>query len=88
VLTVKMDLELERDLEAVARTAGLTKSEFVRRELAGAVKRARQQRVPTPWELGEELFGKVASATRGKGRLSQMRARDLIGKVRDATASR
>lgn len=29
--TVKMEVELERELEAAARIAGLTKSEFVRR---------------------------------------------------------
>lgn len=85
MLTVKMDLELERELEAVARAAGLTKSEFVRRELVGAVKRAKRQHAPTPWELGEELFGKVSS---GKGNLSQMRAVELVRRKRHAASAR
>jgi hypothetical protein len=89
MLTVKMDVELERNLEAAARAAGITKSEFVRREIAGAVKRAQRQRAPTPWELGEELFGKISS---GEGNLSQVRARDLIPKLaakrRNAAAAR
>ena len=85
MLTVKMDVELERELEAATRAAGLTKSEFVRREIAGAVVRAKQVRNPTPWALGVELFGKVSS---GKGNLSQTRARDLIVKRPHATAAR
>jgi hypothetical protein len=74
MLTVRLGSEMERALEVAARATGLTKSEFVRRELARAVKRAAQRHVPTPWELGEELFGKVSSDKRN---LSQMRARDL-----------
>ena len=46
MLTVKMEAELERDLEVAARTAGLTKSEFVRREIAVAVERTKGQRAP------------------------------------------
>jgi hypothetical protein len=88
MLTVKMDVELERDLEAAARAAGLTKSEFVRREITVAVERTKQQRAPTPWQLGVELFGKVSSAPSGKGNLSQMRARDLILNRRNATPAR
>jgi hypothetical protein len=85
MLTVKMDLKLERDLEAAARAAGLTKSEFVRRELAVAVERAKRQGAPTPWELGAELFGKVSSGKEGEGKLSQTRARDLLLKRHGAT---
>jgi hypothetical protein len=88
MLTVKMDVELERDLEAAAHAAGLTKSEFVRREIAVAVERAKRQRAPTPWELGAELFGKVSSSRSGKGKLSLSRARDMMLKRRDATAAR
>ncbi len=84
MLTVKMDVELERELEAAAQAAGLTKSEFVRRELTGAVERTRRQRAPTPWELGLDLFGKVSS---GKRNLSQTRARDLIRRRRNAAAA-
>ena len=85
MLTVKMDFELERDLEAAARAAGLTKSEFVRREIAGAVERAKRRRAPTPWELGVELFGKASS---GNGNLSQIRARDLVTTSITATGLR
>lgn len=85
MLTVKMDAELERELEVAARAAGLTKSEFVRRGLHDAIARAKKRGKLTPWELGQDLFGKVSS---GKGDLSQTRARDLIAARRNAKAAR
>lgn len=85
MLTVKMDAELERELEAAARAAGLTKSEFVRRGLNEAIERAKKRGKPTPWELGQDLFGKVSS---GRGDLSRTRARDLITARRHAKAAR
>ena len=75
MLTVKMDPELERELDAAARAAGLTKSEFVRRGLRDAIARSKKRGRPTPWELGQDLFGKVSS---GRSDLSQIRARDVI----------
>jgi hypothetical protein len=85
MLTVKMDAELERELEAAARTAGLTKSEFVRRGLHEAIARAKKHSKPTPWELGHDLFGRVSS---GRDNLSRTRARDLIAAQRNAKAAR
>ena len=43
MLTVKMEVELERELEAAARALGLSKSEFVRRGLQEAIARARKR---------------------------------------------
>lgn len=84
MLTVKMEAELERELEAAARAAGLTKSEFVRRGLHDAIARTRKRVKPTPWDLGKDLFGKVAS---GNPELSRTRARDLIAARRHAKAA-
>ena len=81
MLTVKMDAELERELAAAARAAGLTKSEFVRRGLHDALARVRKRAKPTPWDLGKDLFGKVSS---GNPDLSRTRARDIIRARRDA----
>ncbi len=85
MLTVKMEAELERELEAAARAVGLSKSEFVRRGLQDAIARARKGAKPTPWDLGKDLFGKVAS---GNPELSQSRARDLIAARRRAKTAR
>ena len=85
MLTVKIDAELERELEAAARAAGLTKTEFVRCALHDAIARAKKGRTPTPWELGRDLFGKVSS---GRGDLSTMRASDLIAARRNTKTAR
>ncbi len=81
MLTVKMAAELEHELAAAARDAGLTKSEFVRRGLHDAIARARTSAKPSPWDLGKDLFGKVSS---GKPELSRTRARDIIRARRHA----
>ena len=81
MLTVKMEAELERELAAAARAAGLTKSEFVRRGLRDAIARVRKSAKPTPWDLGKDLFGKVSS---GIPDLARTRARDIIRARRDA----
>lgn len=82
MLTVKMEAELERELETAARAAGLTKSEFVRRGLHAAIARAKKKGAkPTPWDLGKDLFGKVSS---GNPDLSLTRAHDLIASRRRA----
>ncbi len=84
MLTVKMEAELERELETAARSAGLTKSEFVRRGLHQVIARARKSTKATPWDLGKDLFGKVSSGNPG---LSRTRARDLIALRRNAKAA-
>jgi hypothetical protein len=73
--TVKVDAQLEREIEVASRKAGLSKGEFVLRALYEAIARAKKRGESTPWELGEDLFGKVSS---GRSDLSQVRARDLI----------
>ena len=84
MLTVKMEAELERELETAARSAGLTKSEFVRRGLHQVIARARKSAKATPWDLGKDLFGKVSSGNPG---LSRTRARDIIALRRNAKAA-
>ena len=81
MLSVKMQAELERELEAAARASGLTKSEFVRRGLRDAIVRVKKGAKPSPWDLGKDLFGKVSS---GNPDLSRTRARDFIRARRHA----
>ena len=81
MLTVKMEAELERELEAAARAAGMTKSEFARRGLREVIARSGKRAKSSPWELGKDLFGKVSS---GNPHLSRTRARELIAARRNA----
>jgi hypothetical protein len=55
------------------------------RGLREAIARAGKGAKPSTWDLGKDLFGKVAS---GNPRLSRMRARELIpGRRRARTAA-
>jgi Ribbon-helix-helix protein, copG family len=73
--TVKLPKELFTALETTARARGLTKSEIMRTALRSELARLKQQRSPTPYELGKELFGKARS---GRGDLSTLRARKFL----------
>ncbi len=84
MLTVKMEAELERELEVAARASGLTKSEFVRRGLHDAIARVKKGAKPSAWDLGKDLFGKASS---GNPELSQTRAREIIRARRNAKAA-
>lgn len=83
--TVKLPESLQSDLESAARREGLTKSAFIRRALSTEIARAKAEIGPTPYELGEDLFGKARS---GRRDLSSMRARDLLAKGRAARSRR
>lgn len=83
--TVKLPESLQSDLESAARREGVTKSAFIRRALSAEIARATAEIGPTPYELGEDLFGKARSGRRG---LSSARARDLVAKGRRAARSR
>ena len=63
----------------------MTKSAFIRRAISAEIARAKAENGPTPYEMGEHLFGKARSGRRG---LSSMRARDLLAKGRRAARSR
>ena len=84
MLTVKMEAEFERELDAAERATGLTKSEFVRRGLRDAIVRVKKGAKPSAWDLGKDLFGKVSS---GNPDLSRTRARDIIRARRNAKAA-
>jgi hypothetical protein len=83
--TVKLPESLQSDLESAARREGLTKSAFIRRALSTEIARAKAEIGPTPYELGEDLFGKARS---GRRDLSSTRARDLLAKGRAARSRR
>ena len=71
MITLRLDPKLEQAINNTAKNLGLTKSELIRKsinEYLGKLKK------PTPWEVGEDLFGKYSS---GLGDLS-IRRKDLI----------
>jgi Arc/MetJ-type ribon-helix-helix transcriptional regulator len=75
-ISLRLDEQLQRELERAARAAGVSKSEVIRRSLQEFLSRRSNQR--TPWELGQHLFGCYGS---GRGDLSTNRKRLVREKV-------
>ena len=67
MLNIRLEKDMEKNIDYLAKQAGKTKSEFVRECLAQYIVEYQQ---PTPWEAGEDKFGKYSS---GKGNLAQDR---------------
>ena len=67
MLTIRLDKELEKDIESIAKQSNKTKSELVRECMAAYVVNYEQ---PSAWELGKELFGQHSS---GEGNLARNR---------------
>ena len=71
-VSLRLDKDLARRLDAAAKAAGVSKSEYIRQCLTahfnGEVKPP-----PTAWELGKDLFGCYHS---GRGDLS-IRAKEI-----------
>lgn len=64
-ITVRLDNDLERSLDAACAKTGVTRSDFIRERLREALDTYRVK--PTSQELGQDLFGRHGS---GKGDLS------------------
>ena len=58
-ITIRLNHELEANLENLAQIEGITKSVLVRRCIENYIKNKRDQK--TPWELGKGMFGKYGS---------------------------
>lgn len=71
MITLRLDPKLEQAINNTAENLGLSKSELIRKSIHEYLAKLKQ---PTPWESGEELFGKYSS---GLGDLSAKR-KDLI----------
>ncbi len=65
MITLRLDSELEQNINRVAHKMGVTKSELIRKSITAFIEKIEH---PSPWELGSDLFGKYAS---GKNNLSQ-----------------
>lgn len=74
--TLSLEPELEQTVNDAARSLGLTKSELVRKSIVEYIGKFVK---PTPWELGQDLFGRHSS---GVGNLSSDRKALLVKKIR------
>jgi len=67
MITLRLDSDLEKNINNIAHQMGVTKSELIRQSITAFIEKVEH---PSPWELGNSLFGKYAS---GKDNLSRDR---------------
>jgi len=71
MITLRLDQELENQINTTAKNLGLSKSELIRKSISEYLSKLKQ---PNAWDIGEDLFGKYSS---GLGNLSSDR-KELI----------
>lgn len=76
MITLRLDPELEKNINAVAHQMGVTKSELIRKSITTFIDGLDK---PSPWELGDSVFGKYAS---GMNNLAQDRKRLVKEKIK------
>ena len=76
MITLRLDPALEQAIERTARNLGLSKSDLVRKSISEYLAR---MDAPTPWEAGNDLFGRYSS---GVGDLSSGRREWVKDKIR------
>ncbi|HDS15889.1 MAG TPA: CopG family transcriptional regulator [Proteobacteria bacterium] len=75
MITLRLDPELEQELIRTARNLGMSKSELIRRSIAGFLDRLPPDNA---WQTGKDLFGNYSS---GRGNLSSDRKKILREKL-------
>ncbi len=58
MITLRLDPQLEQTINSVAYQMGVSKSELIRKSITDYLGNLDK---PSPWELGNDLFGKYAS---------------------------
>ncbi len=80
--SIRLNKELENSLGQLSEKEGVSKSDIIREALAEYLERKNIE--ATPWELGENIFGKYGS---GRNDLSVNRKKILREKIRDKRKS-
>lgn len=58
MITLRLDEKIEQHIQNTAKMLGITKSELIRKSITQYLATLN---TPTPWELGESVFGQYAS---------------------------
>ena len=58
MITLRLDHKLEQHIQNAAKMLGVTKSVLIRKSITEYLAKLN---TPTPWELGESVFGRYAS---------------------------
>ena len=76
MITLRLDSKLEKTINNVAHRLGLSKSELIRKSVTEYIDKLKK---PSPWELGNDIFGKYAS---GQDNLAKDRKALIREKIR------
>ena len=76
MITLRLDPKLERTINNIAHQMGISKSELIRKSITEFIDKLDK---PSPWELGNDVFGKYSS---GKDNLSSERKSLIKEKIR------
>jgi len=76
MITLRLDSELEKNINNAAHQMGVTKSELIRKSITSFIEKIEP---PSAWELGSDVFGKYAS---GNNNLSRDRKIIIKEKIR------
>lgn len=76
MITVRLEPQLEQTINNIAHQMGVSKSELIRRSITEFIEKLEK---PSPWALGNDVFGKYAS---GQDNLSRDRKALFKEKIR------
>ena len=74
MITLRLDENLEQQINNTAKNLGLTKSELIRKSITDYLQKLKQ---PDAWAIGEDLFGNYSS---GRSNLSSDR-KELVKNI-------
>ena len=75
MITLRLDPKLEQTIKNVAGQMGVSKSELVRKSITEFIRNLDK---PTPWELGNDIFGKYESTSESLSRDRKMLVKGKI----------
>jgi RHH-type rel operon transcriptional repressor/antitoxin RelB len=80
MLAVRLSEDLEKKIERAAEYRQTTKTEIVKEALQHYFKQHASYNKPTPYELGQNLFGKYSSGKSDKSETYKKSLKDKIAK--------
>jgi len=75
LITLRLDPKLEQTINTIAHQMGVSKSELIRKSITEFIGKLDK---PSPWELGDDLFGKYASTSESLSRDRKELIKDKI----------
>ncbi len=75
MITLRLDPKLEQTINNIAHQMGVSKSELIRKSITDFISKLDK---PSPWELGNDVFGKYSSTYESLSRDRKVLVKDKI----------